>query len=100
MGPPNRRPSVGHAPGRLRRQRDNATRRYAGTAAEAGTRGPLALPIVGWSSEAIRVAVWEREEAWSRVERYGWARPSDIAQTSWGVWLSREELLALLRRVL
>jgi hypothetical protein len=58
------------------------------------------LPVVAWSPEALSVAIWEPAHPWSELDRRGWVRSSDIAPKDWGVWMSREELLALLRRTL
>jgi hypothetical protein len=58
------------------------------------------LPVSDWSAEAIELAVWEPDQPWTRISRRGWVRLDDLPAEAWGVWLSREELLALLRRSL
>lgn len=56
-------------------------------------------PVLAWTADAVEVATWDESEPWTRVRQHtqiplGRLRPDD-----WGVWLSREELLGLLRRV-
>jgi hypothetical protein len=46
------------------------------------------------------VAVWDPDRPWSEVARTGWVPTATIPAEAWGVWLSREELLDLLRRTL
>jgi hypothetical protein len=62
--------------------------------------GTVPLPVLAWTEGAIRVAVWDRDRPWTEVARRGWVRTADVPAESWGVWLSREELLDLLRRTL
>jgi hypothetical protein len=69
----------------------------AGATVEVGT---VPLPVLAWTEGAIRVAVWERDRPWSEVARRGWVPTADVPAEAWGVWLSREELLDLLRRTL
>ena len=38
--------------------------------------------------------------AWEEVDRRVWVRPSDLPPDRWGVWLSRDELLVFLCRIL
>jgi hypothetical protein len=61
---------------------------------------PLSLPVVGQRPDAVELAVWDPDQPWSAVERREWVRTSDLTPSRWGVWLAREELLALLRRSL
>jgi hypothetical protein len=58
------------------------------------------LPVLEWQGESLGIAVWEAGHPWSEVERKAWVHASAVVTRSWGVWLSREELLALLRRTL
>jgi hypothetical protein len=58
------------------------------------------LPVLGQRTDAVEVAVWDAAQPWSAVERREWVSASALTPPSWGVWLSREELLALLRRTL
>jgi hypothetical protein len=62
--------------------------------------GRSSLPVLGWSPDAVRVAVWNPEHPWSEIDRRAWVRQQALPPRCWGVWLSREELLALLRRSL
>jgi hypothetical protein len=82
----------------------------AGTeVSETGPRGafsaPLresrgALPVTDWTADAVQVVLWARDRPWEEVERRVWVRLSDLPPERWGVWLSRDELLVLLRRTL
>ncbi|WP_169980406.1 hypothetical protein [Tautonia rosea] len=72
--------------------------------ADPGDRevSPLSLdsvpfPVLDWSSEAVRVAVWEPSEPWSKVQRRGWIRIQDVPPETFGVLVTRYELLELLR---
>ncbi len=58
------------------------------------------LPVLAWRDDALWVAVWDPDRPWTEVERREWVRTSALPAPYWGVWLSREELLALLRRTL
>jgi hypothetical protein len=58
------------------------------------------LPVLEWGADYLSVAIWDSERPWSEVERRAQVNPSTLATKSWGLWLSREELLALLRRSL
>lgn len=69
----------------------------AGAAVEVGA---VPLPVVAWTEGAIRVAVWAPDRPWAEVARLGWVPLADVPAEAWGVWLSRDELLALLRQVL
>lgn len=62
--------------------------------------GRSSLPVLAWTQEALRVAAWEPGHPWSEVDRRAWVRSSEVGREGWGVWLSREELLALIRRTL
>jgi hypothetical protein len=61
---------------------------------------PLSLPVVGHRADALEVAVWDPDRPWSALDRREWVATSEVTPPSWGVWLAREELLALLRRTL
>jgi hypothetical protein len=62
--------------------------------------GRATLPVSSVSAEAIELALWEPDQPWTRIGRRGWVRLDDLPADAWGVWLSREELLTLLRRSL
>jgi hypothetical protein len=62
--------------------------------------GLSSLPVLSWTTDALRVATWAPDHPWSEVDRRGWVRQSALPPGSWGIWLSREELLALIRRTL
>jgi hypothetical protein len=64
------------------------------------TVGPIPLPVVAWTERAIRLAVWAPDRPWSEVSRFGWVPRADVPAEAWGVWLSRDELLTLIRRIL
>jgi hypothetical protein len=60
----------------------------------------LSLPVLAQHPGAVEIAVWDADRPWSALERRQWVRTSDLTPASWGVWLLRDELLALLRRTL
>ncbi len=62
--------------------------------------GTGSLPVLAWTADAVQVAVWEPGRPWERVSRTGWVGLDAVRPARWGVWLDREELLALLRRAL
>jgi hypothetical protein len=62
--------------------------------------GGASFPVLGWSGEAIRVAIWVSERPWSEVDRLAWIRQGSVPAGDWGLWLARDELLALLRRTI
>jgi hypothetical protein len=62
--------------------------------------GPAPIPVIGWDAEAIQLAVWVEERPWSEVAGSGWADGSSTPPESWGVLLSRVELLALIEAML
>jgi hypothetical protein len=62
--------------------------------------GRSSLPALAWTSDALRVAVWNPDHPWSEIDRRAWVRQEALPPRCWGVWLSREELLAWLRRSL
>jgi hypothetical protein len=57
----------------------------------------IPLPVVDWTSDAVRVAVWDASEPWVRVDRRGWVRMEEVPPEAFGVLLTRYELLELLR---
>lgn len=61
---------------------------------------PVPLPVLDWNSEAVEVAVWAPSAPWSRVDATGWVRIEEVPHDSFGVLLTRYELLELLRLVL
>jgi hypothetical protein len=62
--------------------------------------GQASLPVLGWSADSLRVAVWATDHPWAEIDRRAWIRQTALSPTSWGIWLTREELLSLLRRTL
>jgi hypothetical protein len=75
----------------------------ASTAEESGSTSvklQKPSPVLAWTTTHIQVAVWDRERPWEAVERIGWVRASDVPESAWGTFLSRDELLAFLRRLL
>jgi hypothetical protein len=75
----------------------------------AGPQGPFtapapegrrSLPVMAWTAEAVEVVSWVRDRPWGEVDRRAWVRLSDLPHDRWGVWLSRDELLVLLRHTL
>ena len=71
--------------------------RPAATTADVGI---VPVPVLAWTPEAIEVAVWERDRPWSEVARRAWIPTAALPTGAWGVWLSRDELLVLLRQPL
>lgn len=72
----------------------------AGASGSAIEVGEAPMPVLAWESGAVRVAAWEPGRAWGDVAWMGWAREVEVPASHWGVLLSREELLTLLRRSL
>jgi hypothetical protein len=60
--------------------------------------GRSSLPVLAWTPDAVQVAAWNPDHPWSEIDRRAWVRQEALPPRCWGVWLSREELLALLRR--
>jgi hypothetical protein len=58
------------------------------------------LPVLDWRPDAVQVAVWDDDRPWSEVARTTWLPTADLPAASWGVWLTREELLALIPRTM
>ncbi|WP_406696651.1 hypothetical protein V5E97_37270 [Singulisphaera sp. Ch08] len=57
-----------------------------------------ALPVLTWTADSIEVATWDDSLPWQSVNRHRQIQIADIAPDDWGVWISRPELLSLLRR--
>lgn len=55
-------------------------------------------PMLRWDAESVELAVWDQGGPWREVSGWKKVRISDLSAESWGVWLSREELLVLLRK--
>ena len=55
------------------------------------------LPVVGWGEGKTQLAVWTPGLAWQEVSRKGWSSASPALLKGAGVWLSRGEVLALIR---
>jgi hypothetical protein len=62
--------------------------------------GSPSLPVLGQRTDAVEVVVWDADQPWSAVKRRESISTTALSPPSLGVWLSREELLALLRRAL
>jgi hypothetical protein len=58
--------------------------------------GRQSLPVLGWTDQAVEVAVWDPANPWAKVARRGWVRSSDLLAEAWGVWISQVELPILL----
>ncbi len=66
---------------------------------KGSNRSPC-LPVLEWNAEgAIRIAIWEDASPWIELKETRWLTPGQVEDGSWGVWLSREELLASMGRV-
>ncbi len=57
------------------------------------------MPVISWTENALKVATWVPDRPWAEVDRIAWISLNDLSMESWGVWLSREELLELIRRL-
>jgi hypothetical protein len=62
--------------------------------------GRATLPVLDGSRDPIGLAVWEPDRPWTQVARRAEVKIAVLSAEAWGAWLSREELLALLRRSL
>lgn len=59
--------------------------------------GDVPLPVLDWQGGSVRVAAWDREAPWARIERTGWVGLDELPAEAWGVLLSRVEVLKLIR---
>jgi hypothetical protein len=57
-------------------------------------------PLVAWSGQTLWVATFVFDGTWSDLQGRESVQQSTLRPEAWGVWLSREELLALIRRTL
>ncbi|QDV37203.1 hypothetical protein [Tautonia plasticadhaerens] len=57
------------------------------------------LPVIDWEGRRVQVAIWEPGASWERIDQTVWV-PIDGIRADFGVFLSRAELLELLRRSL
>jgi hypothetical protein len=55
------------------------------------------LPALEWTDKAIKVAVWDSSEPWSKVARVGWIAAKDLPRETWEVLLTESEVVALRR---
>jgi hypothetical protein len=62
--------------------------------------GRSSFPILASSPDAVQVAIWTADHPWSEVGAIVWTQKRVLTRESWGVWLTRDELLALLRRTI
>jgi hypothetical protein len=62
--------------------------------------GTSSLPLLAGRGDGLEVAVWQGEAPWSEVARTVELHAAGLPEARWGIWLSRDELLALLRRTL
>jgi hypothetical protein len=60
--------------------------------------GGVSYPVVGWSAEGVKFPLWTWPSAWQAFTRNYWIENAALGRDDWGIWLSREELLALLLR--
>lgn len=60
--------------------------------------GSAPMPVIGWTDDAVEIAVWSIDAPWEQVERTGWLRLDAIPDAAWGVWLSQPEVVGLLRQ--
>jgi hypothetical protein len=63
----------------------------------ASGEGDAPCPVLGQENSQILVAVWDRDRPWELVEQVRSLGESELSSKSWGVFLSRDDLLALLR---
>jgi|GEM_PF-2102365 len=57
-----------------------------------------ALPVLSWNADTIEVASWEESRPWQVVEARVRLPLASLPPEDWGVWISRPELLTLLRK--
>lgn len=60
--------------------------------------GRTSYPVVDWKPEGVEIAVWKGSSPWQELTRNFWVENDVLSPAAWGVWLSREEVLALLLR--
>ncbi|MHC5538442.1 hypothetical protein ACYOEI_09455, partial [Singulisphaera rosea] len=58
----------------------------------------VSAPMLSWDAESVELASWGGSSPWREVSGRKKVRISDLPAEAWGVWLTREELLVLLRR--
>lgn len=64
---------------------------------EAVSVGSSSLPVIDWDEDAVRIVLWETNDAWSRVGRLGWVRIDEVGADEVGVLMSRSELFEAMR---
>ncbi|SIO67248.1 hypothetical protein SAMN05444166_8300 [Singulisphaera sp. GP187] len=57
-----------------------------------------ALPVLSWTADTVEVATWDESLPWQSVKGRTPIRITQLRPDDWGVWISRPELLSLLRR--
>lgn len=57
-----------------------------------------ALPVLSWTADTVEVATWDELLPWQSVKGHAPIRIAQLRPDDWGVWISRPELLSLLRR--
>ncbi|AGA26187.1 hypothetical protein [Singulisphaera acidiphila] len=57
-----------------------------------------ALPVLSWTADSVEVARWDEALPWQAVSGRVPIRLAALRPEDWGVWISRPELLSLLRR--
>lgn len=62
-------------------------------------RPPVSRPVLEWSEGRIRIATWDEWHPWQVVATADQFDDSLYENAVWGVWISREELLALIGRL-
>ncbi len=71
-----------------------------GVAGAAQAVAAVPMPVLEVRADAVKVAAWSVERPWSEVAAVGWLPRGEVSDESWGVWLNRDELLALMGRAL
>jgi hypothetical protein len=61
-------------------------------------REGVSVPVLEWPGESLTIAQWDSANPWFQVDRIASLPTSSLKPDDWGVWLSRIELLAVLRR--
>jgi hypothetical protein len=63
-------------------------------------RGEPARPVLGMKDGQIEIAIWDPDHPWEKVAYVESTDASTLPDDAWGVLLSREELIGLLRQLM
>ncbi len=56
------------------------------------------FPVLSWTADTIEIADWDDSQPWQTVKSRVQLRIAELRPEDWGIWISRPELLSLVRR--